>query len=188
MNQPRCNWVSDDPLYQSYHDHEWAVPCNNDQQLFEMICLEGAQAGLSWITVLKRRQHYRQAFANFDAEKVAGFSAKKIDKLMQNEGLIRHRGKLESVVKNAQAFLAIQNQHSFSDFIWQFVDGQTQHNPWPDNASTPASTETSTELSKTLKKKGFSFVGPTICYAFMQAAGLVNDHQQHCFRQSQLMR
>ncbi|HLS09062.1 DNA-3-methyladenine glycosylase I [Lentibacillus sp.] len=181
MNK-RCEWVTDDPIYIEYHDHEWGRPVHDDQKLFEMLSLEGAQAGLSWITILKRRENYRKAFDNFDPEKVAHFDSDRIHKLIQNKNIIRNRRKIESVITNAMAFLNIQREFgSFDHYIWQFVGGEPILNDWADHAVVPSSTEESEQMSKDLKKRGFKFVGPTICYAFMQATGMVNDHTRDCF-------
>lgn len=179
----RCGWCTDDPLYQKYHDEEWGIPLHDDQQLFEFLLLEGAQAGLSWITVLKKREGYRQAFDGFNAEKIARYSPKKIERLMQDSSIIRNRLKINSAIKNAQAYLKIQETYSgFQDFIWQFTEGKTIQNTWRTQKDVPASTNISDIMSKTLKKHGFSFVGSTICYAFMQATGMVNDHTVDCHR------
>jgi DNA-3-methyladenine glycosylase I len=183
----RCNWCGDDPLYQSYHDEEWGVPLYDDQQLFEFLLLEGAQAGLSWITILKKRESYREAFDNFKPDKIARYTEKKQQKLLLNEGIVRNKLKVTAFTKNAKAFLSILESHNnFSEFIWQFVDGQPIQNQWKDLKSIPASTPESEQMSKTLKRAGFSFVGPTICYAFMQATGMVNDHLVDCFRYQQV--
>ncbi len=179
----RCGWASSDPLYQRYHDEEWGVPVHDDQKLFEMLTLEGAQAGLSWITVLRKRENYRKAFAGFDAKKVARFDAKKKAALMLDEGIVRNRLKIESTVTNAAAFLALQKElGSFDDYIWQFVGGKSLKNRPRTLANVPARTEVSDAMSRELKKRGFRFVGSTICYAFMQACGLVDDHVATCFR------
>jgi DNA-3-methyladenine glycosylase I len=179
----RCAWVSDDPLYRAYHDKEWGVPCYDDRALFELLILEGAQAGLSWITILKKRENYRRLFNNFDAEKIACYRPRKIEKLLQDPGIVRNRLKLESTVSNAQAFLELQKEaDGFSGFIWSFVDGKPIRNRPRTMKQVPVSTPESDALSKALKKRGFKFVGTTICYAFMQAAGLVDDHTVDCFR------
>lgn len=181
--QTRCGWVTSDPLYIKYHDTEWGVPVHDDRLLFEYLILEGAQAGLSWITVLKKRENYRKAFDNFDPEKIAAYNSRKIARLMANPGLIRNRLKIESAVKNARAFLEIKkNGPSFDDYIWQFVDYAPRINSWKTDAAVPAETPEAEKMSRALKKAGFSFVGPTICYAFMQAVGMVNDHITSCFR------
>ena len=177
----RCGWVTQDPLYLDYHDNEWGVPQREGKKLFEMICLEGQQAGLSWITVLKKRENYRHAFHNFDPQRVAAMRPQDVDSLLQNAGIIRHRGKIEAIIGNARAYLAMEeNGESFSDFIWGFVDNQPQIAHASLLAEIPASTPVSDALSKALKKRGFKFVGSTICYAFMQACGLVNDHVVGC--------
>ena len=177
----RCGWVTQDPLYLDYHDNEWGVPQREGKKLFEMICLEGQQAGLSWITVLKKRENYRHAFHNFDPQRVAAMTPQDVDSLLQNAGIIRHRGKIEAIIGNARAYLAMEeNGESFSDFIWGFVDNQPQVAHAALLAEIPASTPVSDALSKALKKRGFKFVGSTICYAFMQACGLVNDHIVGC--------
>lgn len=178
----RCRWVSDSEIYIHYHDHEWGKPEFDSLKLFEKLCLEGQQAGLSWITVLNKRKAYRQAFFGFDPHKIAQMKTSDIDNLMENLGLIRHRKKLEAIVKNAQAYLAMQkNGEDFSQFIWSFVGGTPQINDVPTQANVPSKTETSQALSKALKKKGFVFVGEITCYAFMQSMGLVDDHLNNCF-------
>lgn len=179
----RCSWVTNDPLYINYHDNEWGYPQYDSLKLFEKICLEGQQAGLSWITVLKKREEYRRCFFNFDPEKIIQLNAIDIESLIKNKGLIRNRLKLNSIVKNAHAYLAMQNNNEdFSQFIWSFVDGKPIVNHYKDKSEVPVSTEISDKMSKALKKKGFSFVGSTICYAFMQSMGLVNDHFEDCFK------
>ncbi|MCE9507760.1 MAG: DNA-3-methyladenine glycosylase I [Alphaproteobacteria bacterium] len=183
----RCPWAGTDPLYVAYHDEEWGVPVFDDRKLFEFLILEGAQAGLSWITILKRREGYRRAFAAFDPEKVARFSKKKAEVLMQDAGIIRNRLKIESAVSNAKAFLEVQEEFgSFSDYQWRFVDGVPVRNQWDDIRQLPASTPLSDAFSKDLKKRGFTFVGSTIIYAHMQAVGMVNDHLTGCFRHGKL--
>ena len=178
----RCGWVSQDPLYIAYHDTEWGVPQRNNQALFEMICLEGQQAGLSWITVLKKRENYRHAFHHFDPVKVAAMSEDDVERLVLDAGIIRHRGKIQAIIGNARAFLAMEaNGESFSDFVWSFVDGVPIVTQAAALGEIPTSTPASDALSKALKKRGFKFVGSTICYAFMQACGLVNDHVTGCF-------
>jgi len=182
MNK-RCDWSGAEPIYVDYHDKEWGVPVHDDRMHFEMIILDGAQAGLSWITILKRRDSYREAFDNFDAVKVSRYNDKKVEKLLTNPGIIRNRLKVNSAVKNAQAFLKIQEEFgSFDDYIWQFVNHKTIQNKWKKMAELPAKTAESDAMSKDLKKRGFSFVGSTICYAYMQAAGMINDHTADCFR------
>lgn len=179
----RCSWVTKDPLYINYHDNEWGYPQYDSLKLFEKICLEGQQAGLSWITVLKKREEYRRCFFNFDPEKIIQLNAIDIESLIKNKGLIRNRLKLNSIIKNAHAYLAMQNNNEdFSQFIWSFVDGKPIVNHYKDKSEVPVSTEISDKMSKSLKKKGFSFVGSTICYAFMQSMGLVNDHFEDCFK------
>ena len=179
----RCSWVSNDPLYIDYHDNEWGYPQYDSLKLFEKICLEGQQAGLSWITVLKKRDEYRRCFFNFEPEKIIQLTATDIELLLENTGLIRNRLKLNSIVKNAHAYLAMTNNNEdFSQFIWSFVDGKPIINHYKDISEVPVSTEISDKMSKALKKKGFSFVGTTICYAFMQSMGLVNDHFEDCFK------
>lgn len=182
MNK-RCDWCGTEPIYVDYHDKEWGVPVHDDRMHFEMIILDGAQAGLSWITILKRRDSYREAFDNFDAVKVSRYDDKKVEKLLTNPGIIRNRLKVNSAVKNAQAFLKIQKEFgSFDDYIWQFVNHKTIQNKWKKMSELPAKTAESDAMSKDLKKRGFSFVGSTICYAYMQAAGMINDHITNCFR------
>ncbi|HAM81562.1 DNA-3-methyladenine glycosylase I [Ornithinibacillus bavariensis] len=183
MEITRCAWVpEEDSLYRDYHDKEWGRPVHEDQKLFEMLILEGAQAGLSWITILKRRENYRKAFDGFDPNIIQHYDEKKIKTLMMNEGIIRNKRKIESVITNAKAFLDIQRKFgSFEHYIWQFVGGKPIINHWKSANEVPAQTEESQKMSKDLKKRGFSFVGPTICYAFMQATGMVNDHTVDCF-------
>ncbi|TMN22500.1 DNA-3-methyladenine glycosylase I [Lentibacillus cibarius] len=177
----RCGWVTDDPIYIDYHDREWGRPVHDDRKLFEMLSLEGAQAGLSWITILKRRDGYRKAFDYFDPKKVSAYDEHKVDQLLQDAGIIRNRRKIESVIKNAHAFLNIQEEFgSFDTYIWQFTGGEPILNDWDTYADVPAYTKESKHMSKDLKKRGFTFVGPTICYAFMQATGMVNDHTKDC--------
>jgi DNA-3-methyladenine glycosylase I len=184
----RCDWTTDDPLYIAYHDEEWGVPVHDDKKLFEFLILEGAQAGLSWLTLLKRREGYRKAFSNFDPEKVARFGEKKIEKLLQDKRIIRNRLKVTAAVKNARAFLEIQEKFgSFDAYSWRFVDGRQKVNAFRTPAEIPASTPSSKAFSKDLKQRGFSFVGPTIIYAHMQAVGMVNDHLVSCFRYREVM-
>jgi DNA-3-methyladenine glycosylase I len=183
----RCTWCGDDPLYVKYHDEEWGVPVHDDKKLFEMLILEGAQAGLSWITVLKKRENYRKAFSNFDAVKISKYSLKKIEALLQNPGIIRNKLKVNAAVINAKAFLNIQKEFgSFDKYIWQFVEHKPVINKFRRLNELPAKTEISDLMSKDLKKRGFKFVGSTICYAFMQAVGMVNDHTTDCFRYKQV--
>ena len=178
----RCAWVNEnDSIYVKYHDEEWGRPLYDDAQLFEMLCLEGAQAGLSWITILKKRQHYREVFDFFDAEKIARYDNTKIEQLLADPGIVRNRLKVRAFIQNANAYLKIRAQHgSFSDYIWAFVDGKPVQNHWDSIKEMPVSTEVSERMSKQLKKEGFNFVGPTICYSFMQAVGMVNDHTTNC--------
>ncbi len=186
MNQSektRCTWCLHDPLDIEYHDTEWGVPQHDDRMLFEMINLEGAQAGLSWFTILKKRPNYKELFADFNAKKLAKYSDEKLEKILLNPGIIRNRLKVFGVRKNAIAFLKIQDEFgSFDKYIWSFVDGKPIINQWKDMSEVPAVTEISKAMSKDLKKKGFTFVGPTICYAYMQAIGMVNDHAIDCHR------
>lgn len=179
----RCEWCGSEPIYVDYHDKEWGVPVHDDRLHFELIILEGAQAGLSWITILKRRDTYCEAFDNFDVIKVSKYSDKKIEKLLTNPGIIRNKLKVRATVQNAKSFLKIQKEYgSFDKYIWQFVGNKTIDNKWKKMGDVPAKTAQSDAMSKDLKKRGFSFVGSTICYAYMQAAGMVNDHTVDCFR------
>lgn len=183
----RCEWAGDDPLYIMYHDEEWGVPVHDDQRLFEFLILEGAQAGLSWITILRKRENYRRAFANFNPRDVAQFDVPKQRILLQDSGIVRNRKKIEAAIQNAQAYLRVQGEFgSFDDYIWRFVDGAPVNNQWQSLADIPAQTPVSEAMSKDLKRRGFKFVGPTICYAFMQAIGMVNDHVVGCFRHREL--
>ena len=185
----RCGWCSDDPLYCRYHDSEWGVPLHDDQALFEFLILEGAQAGLSWITILRKRENYRAAFDNFDAVRIARYNASKIESLLQDPGIVRNRLKVGTAVTNAQKFLDVQDEFgSFDAFIWRFVDGRPRQNAWRSLAEIPASTPESDAMSKELKRRGFKFAGSTICYALMQATGMVNDHTTDCFRHKELLR
>ncbi|CAN5339585.1 DNA-3-methyladenine glycosylase I [soil metagenome] len=178
----RCDWVTDDPLYIDYHDHEWGVPLYDDQRLFELLILEGAQAGLSWLTVLKKRDNYRVAFDNFIPEKIAVYNQHKVDELLNNSGIIRNRLKIASTITNAQAYLQLLKEYkSFSAYIWQFVANKPIQNHWQSLKDIPVKTLISDQMSKDLKKRGFKFIGSTICYAFMQAVGMVNDHTTACF-------
>lgn len=177
----RCGWVSQDPLYIAYHDNEWGVPETDSKKLFEMICLEGQQAGLSWITVLKKRENYRACFHQFDPVKVAAMQEEDVERLVQDAGIIRHRGKIQAIIGNARAYLQTeQNGEPFVDFVWSFVNHQPQVTQATTLSEIPTSTSASDALSKALKKRGFKFVGTTICYSFMQACGLVNDHVVGC--------
>ncbi|MDM8523335.1 DNA-3-methyladenine glycosylase I [Desulfococcaceae bacterium HSG8] len=179
----RCKWAGTDPLYVRYHDTEWGVPLHDDRKLFEFLILEGAQAGLSWITILKKRENYRKAYDNFDPRKISAYSPDKISSLLSDKGIIRNRLKIEAAVQNAKAFLSVQEEFgSFDAYIWQFTDGIPIKNRWKSQEEIPAKTEKSDAMSKDLKKRGFKFTGPTICYAFMQAVGMVNDHTADCFR------
>jgi len=183
MTKPvtRCGWVSDDPLYVQYHDLEWSVPVYSDRKLFEMLILEGAQAGLSWITILKKRAHYRKVFDRFDPKKIALYDRRKINSLLKDPGIIRNRLKVESTILNAQRCLELKEREGrFGDFLWRFVDGEPIVNKWKTLEEVPVKTEQSDAMSKALKARGFKFVGTTICYAFMQAVGMVNDHTIDC--------
>lgn len=183
MSRNRCAWVpEDDVLYQDYHDHEWGRPVHDDQKLFEMLILEGAQAGLSWITILRRRDNYREAFDHFDPSIIQHYNEDKIQSLLANKGIIRNERKIRSVVSNARAFLEIQKEFgSFDQYIWTFVGGKPTYNHWKSSKEVPSQTKESELMSKELKKRGFNFVGPTICYSFMQATGMVNDHTMDCY-------
>lgn len=182
-DKKRCQWVGEDPLYRTYHDEEWGVPCRDDRALFELLILEGAQAGLSWITILKKRDNYRRLFDNFEVAKIARYTPKKVEKLMQDPGIVRNRLKVEAAVINARAALELQKEPGgFSGFIWSFVGGKPIKNHPRTIKDVPASSPESDALAKALNKRGFKFVGTTICYAFMQAAGLVDDHTADCFR------
>ena len=179
----RCGWAGDDPLYVAYHDEEWGVPVHDDRRLFEMLILEGAQAGLSWITILRRREGYRRAFDGFDPERIARYTERRKAALLQDERIIRNRAKVDAAVRNAQAFLEIED---FDRFLWDFVGGQPKQNRWKELKEIPPETPESKAMSKELRRRGFNFVGPTICYAFMQATGMVNDHLTGCFRYGEL--
>lgn len=179
----RCEWVGSDPLYIVYHDREWGAPLHDDQTLFELLNLEGAQAGLSWLTILRKRENYRKAFDHFDAHKIARYDDRKVNALLSDAGIIRNRLKVEAVIQNARAFQEVRSEFgSFAQYIWQFVGGQPKKNAWRALKEIPAKTLESEAMSKDLLKRGFKFVGPTICYAFMQASGMVNDHIVSCFR------
>jgi DNA-3-methyladenine glycosylase I len=187
MEMKRCAWAGSAPLMVAYHDKEWGVPLHDDRSLLEFLVLEGAQAGLSWSTILKKRKGYREAFDNFDPEKVARYNGEKIEALLDNPGIVRNHLKVLSAVRNAQAMLAVQREFdSFDAYIWQFVGGNTITNNWKTPAELPAKTAEAEAMSKDLKERGFNFVGPTICYAFMQATGMVNDHTIDCFRHRKL--
>jgi len=188
MNIIRCEWAGRDPLYQEYHDKEWGVPVFDNRRLFEFLILEGAQAGLSWITILKKRENYRRLFDQFDPHKIVNYNGLKIKSLMQDSGIVRNRLKIESVIRNAEIYLRIeQREQSFSHFIWSFVHGKPLINCWQNLNEVPVKTEVSDKMSKSLKKEGFTFVGSTICYAFMQAVGMVNDHICDCFRYQEIL-
>ncbi len=183
----RCAWVPEDLLYRNYHDKEWGVPLHDDRRLFEFLVLEGMQAGLSWQTILNKRENFRQAFDLFDARKIAGYDQRKQKELLYNKGIIRNRLKIESATQNARAFLAVQEEYKgFDTYIWQFVGGKPRQNAWKNIKDIPAKTQISDAMSKDLRRKGFKFVGSTICYAFMQAVGMVNDHTIDCFRYDEL--
>ena len=184
MSEPiRCAWCSDDPLYQAYHDTEWGVPVHDDPTLFEFLTLEGAQAGLSWLTILRKRENYRRAFDNFDIERIARYGERETQRLLADAGIVRNRLKIAATIGNARATLAVQAQYgSLDSFLWDFVDGKPIINHWRSLSELPVSTPQSDAMSKALKRLGFKFVGSTICYAFMQAVGMVNDHTVDCFR------
>jgi DNA-3-methyladenine glycosylase I len=183
----RCKWAGHAPVYVKYHDTEWGVPVHDDRTLFEFLVLEGTQAGLSWITILKKRDNLAKAFAGFNPEIIAEYNQNKIEELMQNKSIIRNRLKIESVVHNARLFLDIQKEFtSFNDYIWTFIGGKPKKNAWRHEDDIPTATEESSDMSRNLKKRGFKFVGPTICYAFMQATGMVNDHIVDCFRYNEV--
>ena len=183
----RCPWAGTDPLLLRYHDQEWGVPVHDDRRLFEFLILEGAQAGLSWITILRKRVNYRRAFAGFDPSKVAAFGARELRQLLKNPGIVRNQLKLRSAIDNARAFRTIQQERgSFDDFVWQFVGGTPLRNRWRRPAQVPAKTREAEALSRELARRGFRFVGPTICYAFMQAVGMVNDHLVDCYRHREI--
>lgn len=183
----RCAWCGTDPLYIAYHDNEWGVPVHDDRLLFEFLVLEGAQAGLSWLTILKRRENYRKAFHGFDCKRVAEYNEQDITRLLSDSGIIRNRIKIASAIKNARGVLEIQEESGSLDaYLWRYVDGTPQQNDFKAMAEVPAKTETSDMMSRDLRKRGFNFVGPTICYAFMQAIGMVNDHTTDCFRHREI--
>ena len=185
ISRPRCGWAQTHPLNAEYHDAEWGVPQHEDRMLFEMLNLEGAQAGLSWLTVLKKRQSYREAFDNFEASKIVRYDQRKVAELLANEGIIRNRLKVNAVIANAHAYLEVVEQHkSFNDYLWQFTGGKPLVNHWKSMADVPAKTALSDTMSKTLAKRGFKFAGSTICYAFMQAVGIVDDHTSDCWRRT----
>ena len=183
----RCAWVpAGDDLYVAYHDEEWGVPERDERALFELLTLEGAQAGLSWSTILRKREGYRRAFEGFDPERVARFRTRDVERLLADPGIVRNRLKVESTVNNAQRLLELRDEVGFGDYLWSFVDGEPRVNHWRKLAEIPSETAESKAMSKDLKRRGFRFVGPTVCYAFMQAAGLVNDHVVDCFRYREL--
>jgi len=183
----RCAWAGNDPQMKEYHDKEWGTPIHDDRLLFEFLILEGAQAGLSWSTILRKRENFRKAFNNFDYNKIAKYSEYKVEELMNNEGIIRNRLKIEAVIANAKSFLKVEKEFgSFNKYIWKFVNFKTIDNKFKDLSELPSKTERSEQMSKDLKRRGFKFVGPTICYAFMQAVGMVNDHVTECFRYDEI--
>jgi len=183
----RCEWVGLDPLYIEYHDKEWGVPSHDDQELFEFIVLEGFQAGLSWLTILKKRENFQKAFNGFDPQKIAKYDATQITELLSDSGIIRNRLKIEAAVQNAKAFLEVQKEfESFDAYVWRFVHGKPVMNEWKELAKIPSKTSVSIAISLDLKDRGFKFVGPIICYAFMQAVGMVNDHTIDCFRYQEI--
>lgn len=184
----RCQWCGDDPLYVKYHDEEWGLPLHDDRKLFEFLILEGAQAGLSWITILRKRENYRNAFDNFDPEKIASYNDKKINGLLNNPGIIRNKLKINAAVENAKVFLKVQKEFgTFDKYIWRFVNNKPINNRWKSIGEIPATSKESEIMSKDLKKLGFKFAGSTICYAFMQTIGMVNDHIIDCFRYSEII-
>ncbi len=183
----RCKWCGTDPLYVAYHDDEWGVPVHDDQLLFEFLILEGAQAGLSWLTILKKRQNYRKAFDEFDIHRVANYTEADVERLLVDAGIVRNRLKIASAIKNARGVIGIQQEFgSFDAYLWDYVGGTPLQNAWKSMAALPANTDISDRMSKDLKKRGFNFVGTTICYAFMQATGMVNDHETGCFRHAEV--
>jgi len=183
----RCAWATNDPQMIEYHDKEWGTPVHDEQLLFEFLILEGAQAGLSWSTILHKRENFRKAFNNFDYNKIGKYTEQKVEDLMSNKGIIRNRRKIEAVIANAKAFLQVQTEFgSFNKYIWKFVNYKTVVNKFKELSELPSKTEQSEQMSKDLKKRGFKFIGPTICYAFMQAVGMVNDHVQDCFRYDEI--
>jgi len=187
LDVTRCTWANKNPLYLKYHDREWGVPVHRDRGLFELLILEGAQAGLSWLTILKKREAFRRAFDNFDPEKMARYGADKIAALLADPSIVRNRAKIDAAIINAKTFLEISEQYgSFDEYIWQFTGGKPIVNHWRSAGQVPASTVHSDAMSKALRKRGFKFVGTTICYAFMQAVGMVNDHTVSCFRHDEV--
>ncbi|MDR1376632.1 MAG: DNA-3-methyladenine glycosylase I [Synergistaceae bacterium] len=186
-SKQRCPWCGTDELYVRYHDDEWGVPVRDDRKLFEFLVLEGAQAGLSWITILRRRENYRAAFADFDIQKVAGFGENDVARLVNDAGIIRNKAKIKSAIENARVFLKVAEKYgSFDAYLWGFVDGKPIVNQWQDLSQIPAVVPLAEKISKDMKKRGFSFFGPTVCYAHMQATGMVNDHLTSCFRYAEL--
>jgi DNA-3-methyladenine glycosylase I len=189
MNKRRCGWCTADPLYTAYHDLEWGVPEHDDRRLFEMLILEGAQAGLSWLTILRKREHYRKAFHGFDADRIARYEARDLARLLSDPGIVRNRLKIEAAVANARAYLKIVKDFgSFDRFLWRYVDNRPVQNGWRSKSEIPSRTEASDRMGKDLKARGFKFVGSTICYALMQAVGMVNDHVVPCFRHLEVKR
>ena len=189
MARTRCPWAGSDPLYVAYHDEEWGVPLHDERRLFEMLVLEGAQAGLSWLTILRRREGYRRAFDGFDPGAVARYGRRDVERLLADGGIVRNRLKIDSAVNNARAFLAVQEEFGgFDDYVWRFVDGKPRRNAWTAPEEVPAQTPASHAMSRDLRRRGFTFVGPTICYAHMQATGMVNDHLVGCFRHREVRR
>jgi DNA-3-methyladenine glycosylase I len=187
MNKHRCAWCGTDPLYIAYHDQEWGVPVHDDRRLFEFLVLEGAQAGLSWLTILRKREHYRQVFDNFDCERIARYAESDVVRLLADAGIVRNRLKIESAIRNARSVLAIQAKHGSLDaYLWRYVDGTPVQNAWKSMAELPAKTDISDTMSKDLKALGMNFVGSTICYSFMQAVGMVNDHLTGCYRHGEI--
>jgi DNA-3-methyladenine glycosylase I len=185
----RCRWVTDDELYRKYHDEEWGVPAHDDRKLFELLILEGAQAGLSWLTVLRKRENYWRALDGFDAEKIATYDSKKVERLLEDKGIIRNRLKIKAAIGNARAFLKVREEWgTFDAYLWQFTEGKPRQNSWRTPEKVPNKTAESDAMSKDLARRGFKFVGSTICYAFMQAVGMVNDHTTDCFRYDELLR
>lgn len=183
----RCAWCGEEPIYMDYHDQEWGVPLHDEQQLFELLCLEGAQAGLSWITILKKREGYRRAFENFDKEKLASYGDDDIQRLLSDAGIVRNKLKVGSVIQNAKCVLQLYEQgETLEQLLWKYVDGTPIQNCWKDTGEMPALTPLSEKMSKDLKKRGFKFVGPTICYAYMQSIGMVNDHLVDCFKYEEI--
>lgn len=188
MNKKRCDWVGNDSIYQDYHDNVWGRPNRNSKDLFAKLCLDGQQAGLSWITILKKQANYEKLFFEFAPEKIVTLSESDVERLMQDKGIVRNRLKINSIIRNANAYLVMQkNGIDFSEFIWSFVEGETIHNHWTSISQVPTSTPRSDAMAKALKKNGFNFVGTTICYAFMQAVGLVNDHTTDCHCYSEVL-